>query len=392
MWTASARAKINLHLAVHARRPDGYHALTTVFQTIDLADTLTIVEHDGPFTLRCPGSDAPEDDSNLVVRAARALASELGRPEPAGLLVTLDKQVPTQAGLGGGSADAMAALRLLCEVWARAAGSRSAGAGRRPARLGRAVLRLGRHGARPRPRRRDHARCRRCRAWRARSSARRSACRRPTPTAGWPSRGPGARPPKRRSTRPREPRSGSSASAAAATTSSRSWRRATRRSPKRSRRCAPPARVLAMMSGSGSAVFGLFDREAEAARRARAAGGAARLARLAHRDAAREQAVERAAAGDACGRPTGCRTATSGPAGRPPRPGRGPRPPRARRSWILRVSQRTNETEQASPGAVLVRAAPLEVDGDDRRVEARADVECSPGGRSRRRLASSAVP
>jgi 4-diphosphocytidyl-2-C-methyl-D-erythritol kinase len=118
MWTASARAKINLHLAVHAPRPDGYHALTTVFQTIDLADTLTIVEHDGPLTLRCPGSDAPGDDSNLVVRAARGLASELGRAEPAGLLVTLDKQVPTQAGLGGGSADAMAALRLLCEVWA----------------------------------------------------------------------------------------------------------------------------------------------------------------------------------------------------------------------------------------------------------------------------------
>ena len=117
MWTASARAKINLHLAVHARRADGYHALTTVFQTIDLADILTIAEHDGPFTLRCPGSDAPEDDSNLVSRAARALASELGRPEPAGLLVTLHKQVPTQAGLGGGSADAMAALRLLCEVW-----------------------------------------------------------------------------------------------------------------------------------------------------------------------------------------------------------------------------------------------------------------------------------
>ena len=117
MWTASARAKINLHLAVHARRPDGFHALTTVFQTIDLADTLTIVEHDGPLTLRCPGSDAPEDDSNLVVRAARALASEVGRPEPTGLLVTLDKQVPTQAGLGGGSADAMATLRLLCDVW-----------------------------------------------------------------------------------------------------------------------------------------------------------------------------------------------------------------------------------------------------------------------------------
>jgi len=121
MWTAPARAKINLHLAVHARRADGYHALTTVFQTIDLADTLTIVEHDGPFTLRCPDSDAPEDASNLVVRAARALASELGRPEPAGLRVTLAKQVPAQAGLGGGSADAMAALRLLCGIWGVAA-------------------------------------------------------------------------------------------------------------------------------------------------------------------------------------------------------------------------------------------------------------------------------
>ena len=117
MWTASARAKINLHLAVGARRPDGYHALTTVFQTIDLADTLTMVEHDGPFTMRCPGSDAPEDDSNLIVRAARALAAEVGRPEPAGLRVTLEKHVPTQAGLGGGSADAMAALRLLCGIW-----------------------------------------------------------------------------------------------------------------------------------------------------------------------------------------------------------------------------------------------------------------------------------
>lgn len=117
MWTASAPAKINLHLALHARRPDGYHALSTVFQTIGLADTLTIAEHDGPLALRCPGGDAPEDDTNLVVRAARALASELGRPAPDGLRITLDKRVPTQAGLGGGSADAMAALRLLCVAW-----------------------------------------------------------------------------------------------------------------------------------------------------------------------------------------------------------------------------------------------------------------------------------
>jgi len=117
MWTASAHAKINLHLAVHARRPDGFHALTTVFQVIALADRLTMAPHDGPLTLRCTDASAPEDDTNLVMRAMRALARELGRPEPDGLLVTLDKQVPTQAGLGGGSSDAMTALRMLCEVW-----------------------------------------------------------------------------------------------------------------------------------------------------------------------------------------------------------------------------------------------------------------------------------
>jgi 4-diphosphocytidyl-2-C-methyl-D-erythritol kinase len=117
MWTASAHAKINLHLAVHERRADGFHALTTVFQAIGLADRLTIARRDGPLTLRCPGGAAPEDDTNLVLRAMRALARELGRAEPDGLVVTLDKQVPSQAGLGGGSSDAMTALRLLCEVW-----------------------------------------------------------------------------------------------------------------------------------------------------------------------------------------------------------------------------------------------------------------------------------
>ena len=117
MWTADAPAKINLHLTVHARRPDGYHALTTVFQTIGLADRLVLEASDGPLRLRCPNSDAPEDETNLVLRAARALAGELGRGAPDGLRFTLEKHVPTQAGLGGGSADAVAALRLLCAAW-----------------------------------------------------------------------------------------------------------------------------------------------------------------------------------------------------------------------------------------------------------------------------------
>ena len=242
MWTASARAKINLHLAVHARRPDGYHALTTVFQTIALADTLTIVEHDGPFTLRCPGSDAPEDGTNLVVRAARALAEELGRPEPAGLAVTLDKQVPTQAGLGGGSADAMAALRLLCAVW-RVPPDRDllARVGRR---LGSDVpfFAWGGTALGPRPRRRDHRAAAVARAGlRDRASAVRRAHGRGLPLGGRVSAR--AAPPPGTPVRPAGAQRGVAGAAAgrAGTTSSRSSRRGIRRSPRPSPRCATPA-------------------------------------------------------------------------------------------------------------------------------------------------------
>jgi 4-diphosphocytidyl-2-C-methyl-D-erythritol kinase len=115
--TAQACAKINLHLAVHGRRTDGYHALTTVFQSIALHDTLTVEPHDGPFTLACDHPDLPTDASNLVSRAAALLAAEIGCGEPRGVRVILQKRVPTQAGLGGGSADAVATLRLLAAVW-----------------------------------------------------------------------------------------------------------------------------------------------------------------------------------------------------------------------------------------------------------------------------------
>ncbi len=115
--TAKACAKINLHLAVHARRPDGYHALTTVLQSIALHDTLTVEPHDGPLVLACDAPDLPTDGTNLVSRAAMLLAAETGRAEPLGVRLTLRKRVPVQAGLGGGSADAVAALRLLAAVW-----------------------------------------------------------------------------------------------------------------------------------------------------------------------------------------------------------------------------------------------------------------------------------
>ena len=113
-----AHAKVNLDLRVLGTRPDGYHELRTVFQTIDLFDTLTAQEKPGPFVVKCRTPGIPLDDRNLVWRAAAALWKALGRAgEPADTLVTLEKAIPMQAGLGGGSADAAAALQVLARLW-----------------------------------------------------------------------------------------------------------------------------------------------------------------------------------------------------------------------------------------------------------------------------------
>jgi 4-diphosphocytidyl-2-C-methyl-D-erythritol kinase len=113
-----AHAKVNLDLRVLGTRTDGFHELRTVFQTIDLHDTLTCVERPGPFGLRCRTSGVPLDDSNLVWRAAAGLWKALGREgEPRDSVVTIDKVIPMQAGLGGGSADAAAALAGLGRLW-----------------------------------------------------------------------------------------------------------------------------------------------------------------------------------------------------------------------------------------------------------------------------------
>jgi 4-diphosphocytidyl-2-C-methyl-D-erythritol kinase len=112
-----ALAKINLHLAIHERRADGFHALTTVFQAIALHDTIEVERQDGPFTLACAEPGVPTDQTNLVWRAAEAYREVLGRPALAGLRVTIDKDVPAQSGLGGGSADAIAMLRALAAMW-----------------------------------------------------------------------------------------------------------------------------------------------------------------------------------------------------------------------------------------------------------------------------------
>jgi len=115
---ALAHAKVNLDLRVLGTRADGFHELRTVFQTIELHDSLLFVEQPGPFGLKCRTSGVPLDGSNLVWRAAAALWTALGRSgEPRDTVVTIDKTIPVQAGLGGGSADAAAALVGLARLW-----------------------------------------------------------------------------------------------------------------------------------------------------------------------------------------------------------------------------------------------------------------------------------
>lgn len=115
---ARAHAKVNLDLRVLGTRTDGFHELRTVFQTIEMHDTLTCIERPGPFGLKCRMSGVPLDDTNLVWRAAAALWTALGRAgEPRDTAVTIDKVIPLQSGLGGGSADAAAALSGLGRLW-----------------------------------------------------------------------------------------------------------------------------------------------------------------------------------------------------------------------------------------------------------------------------------
>ena len=116
--TVRAHAKVNLDLRVLGVRQDGYHELRTVFQTIELHDTLVCAEQPGPFTLKCRMPGMPLDAKNLVWKAAAALWTALGRAgEIRDTVVQIEKKIPVEAGLGGGSADAAAALMALARLW-----------------------------------------------------------------------------------------------------------------------------------------------------------------------------------------------------------------------------------------------------------------------------------
>jgi 4-diphosphocytidyl-2-C-methyl-D-erythritol kinase len=113
-----APAKINLTLRVGARRDDGYHDVETVLQAVALSDTVTVTPVRGPFALDVRAAGVPADRSNLVWRAADSLWREAGRTgEARDARVTLIKRIPAAAGLGGGSADAAAALIALNAAW-----------------------------------------------------------------------------------------------------------------------------------------------------------------------------------------------------------------------------------------------------------------------------------
>jgi 4-diphosphocytidyl-2-C-methyl-D-erythritol kinase len=110
-----APAKLNLFLHVTGRRADGYHELQTLFQLIDLADTIAIRVRDDGVIERPEGPKDVAPEADLAVRAARALQAETGTRLGASLKVL--KRIPQGGGLGGGSSDAATTLLSLNELW-----------------------------------------------------------------------------------------------------------------------------------------------------------------------------------------------------------------------------------------------------------------------------------
>jgi 4-diphosphocytidyl-2-C-methyl-D-erythritol kinase len=110
-----APAKLNLFLHVVGRRADGYHDLQTAFQLIDLCDTIDIQIRDDGVIERAAGPESVPPESDLAIRAARALQAATGTSRGATLRIT--KHIPMGGGLGGGSSDAATVLLALNQLW-----------------------------------------------------------------------------------------------------------------------------------------------------------------------------------------------------------------------------------------------------------------------------------
>jgi 4-diphosphocytidyl-2-C-methyl-D-erythritol kinase len=108
-------AKINWTLEILGRRPDGYHELRTILQTVDLADTLRFTPLPQGIEVGCDHPEVPVDERNLVHRAASLLMARTGVER--GVRIEITKRIPTAAGLGGGSSNAAVTLLALCHLW-----------------------------------------------------------------------------------------------------------------------------------------------------------------------------------------------------------------------------------------------------------------------------------
>ena len=115
MITLKSPAKINLYLRVLRKRPDGYHEIETVFERIDLCDELTLKSTPKDIVVKCDDPQVPCDRRNLVYKAAEMIQERYA--VPAGVEITLKKNIPVAAGLGGASSDCAYTLRGLNELW-----------------------------------------------------------------------------------------------------------------------------------------------------------------------------------------------------------------------------------------------------------------------------------
>jgi len=112
-------AKINLDLRILGTRPDGYHDLRTVFQSLTLFDNVTVSARRGPLAVTCDEPDIPTDQRNLVWKAASLLhrVATGKQSAPRDIAIDLRKRVPAEAGLGGGSSNAAMTLLALNKLW-----------------------------------------------------------------------------------------------------------------------------------------------------------------------------------------------------------------------------------------------------------------------------------
>ncbi len=109
--TIKAYAKINLFLDITGRRENGYHELDSVMMSVGIADILTFEKKaTAGFELICGKAGFPLDESNIICKAAKALLEKHSPHDKNGLRITVEKNIPSQAGMGGGSADGAAAL------------------------------------------------------------------------------------------------------------------------------------------------------------------------------------------------------------------------------------------------------------------------------------------